>query len=69
MQLSAAIDQKLSHNKQEMLERIDRQKQSFESTFRSHLDADVKELKHMGELEYNFENMVLDINSARKDDL
>ena len=43
--LSAAIDKKLSHNKVNMLERIDRQKKKFESTFREHVDADVKELK------------------------
>ena len=29
----------------------------------------MKELKHIGELEYNFENMVLDINAERNDDL
>ena len=67
--LSAAIDTKLSYNKQNMLERIDRQKQQFENTFRDHIDADVKELKHIGELQYNFENMIIDINAERTDDL
>lgn len=52
-----------------MLERIDRQKDHFEKTFRDHVDADVKELKHIGELQYNFENMIIDINAERNDDL
>jgi hypothetical protein len=43
--LSAAIDKKLSHNKVNMLEKIDKSKKKFESTFREHVDADVKELK------------------------
>lgn len=67
--LSAAIDKKLSFNKQNMLDKIDRQKNQFEDTFRDHVEADVKELKHIGELEYNFENMIIDINSERNDDL
>ena len=52
-----------------MLEKIEKQKNQFESTFRDHVDADVKELKHIGELQYNFENMIIDINAERKDDL
>ena len=52
-----------------MLERIDRQKHQFQNTFRDHIDADVKELKHIGELQYNFENMIIDINAERTDDL
>ena len=67
--LSAAIDKKLTFNKQNMLESIQKQKKQFEETFREHLDADVKELKHIGELEYNFENMTSDINAERNDDL
>lgn len=67
--LSAAIDTKLSYNKQSMLEKIDRQKDKFQNTFREHVDADVKELKHIGELQYNFENMIIDINAERGDDL
>lgn len=67
--LSAAIDKKLSHNKVNMLEKIDKQKKKFESTFREHVDADVKELKQMGEIEYNFKNMIIDTNADRKDDM
>lgn len=52
-----------------MLERVDKQKKKFEQTFREHVDADVKELKQMGELEYNFNNMILDIKADRKDDM
>ena len=63
--LSASIDKKLSHNKTNMVERIDRQKKKFEDTFREQVDADVKELKQMGELEYNFNNMIIDTKADR----
>ena len=67
--LSAAIDTKLTYNKSQMLDKIENEKCKFEDTFRSHVDSDVKELKHIGQLEYNFENMVIDINASRVDDM
>ena len=33
------------------------------------MDADVKELKQMGELEYNFNNMIIDTKADRYDDM
>ena len=57
------------HQKQKMLERIDNQKGKFEQTFRNQVDQDVKELKHMGELEYNFNHMLKDIKQNRDDDV
>ena len=52
-----------------MLERIDNQKGKFEETFRNQVDQDVKELKHMGELEYNFNHMLKDIKENRDEDV
>ena len=67
--LSASIDKKLSHNKTNMLDKIDKQKKKFEDTFREHVDSDVKELKQIGELEYNFSNMIIDTKADRQDDM
>ena len=52
-----------------MLEDVDKKKQIFGKTFRSYVDYDVKELKNMGQLEYNFNNMSKDIKRDRDDDL
>ena len=69
MVLDASIDKKLMYSKQQMLEDVDKKKQIFGKTFRSYVDYDVKELKNMGQLEYNFNNMSKDIKRDRDDDL
>lgn len=51
-----------------MLDKIDKNGTQFDETFRSHVDKDIKCLKKLGELEYNFENMLQDIDTDRKDD-
>jgi len=52
-----------------MLELIDKKKELFGHTFREYIDYDVKELKNMGQLEYNFNNMTKDIKKNRDDEL
>ena len=69
MVLDANIDKKLMYQKQRMLELIDRKKELFGKTFREYIDYDVKELKNMGQLEYNFNNMIKDIKTNRDTEL
>ena len=59
--MDAQVDKKLMHQKQRMLQQIDQKKELFGKTFREYIDYDVKELKNMGQLEYNFNNMLKDI--------
>ena len=52
-----------------MLESIERQKEKFDNTYSDHVNQDVKELKQMGELEYNFDNMISDVKESRGEDM
>jgi hypothetical protein len=52
-----------------MLELIDKKKDLFGKTFREYIDYDVKELKNMGQLEYNFNHMIKDIKTNRDTEL
>ena len=69
MVLDASIEKKLMYQKQRMLELVDKKKALFGRTFRDYIDYDVKELKNMGQLEYNFNNMIKDIKTNRDTEL
>jgi hypothetical protein len=40
----------------------------FEAAYKQQILDDIRELKYIGELEYNFENMIAKIRSVRETD-
>ena len=67
--LSNTVDLKLLSNQRQLLDKLEAQKQGFEATFREQVDAHVKKLKYLAELEYNFKNMITDIIKQRENDV
>lgn len=64
--LSAHVDQKLSHSKRELLENIDKIRKEFMSLMKLQVDQEVKDLKQTGEVFYNFDQMIKDIKEQRQ---
>ena len=67
--LAASVDKKLSFNKAHILDSVDKQKKNFKEAFRNNVEADVREMKQLGELEYNFETMVNGIHQQKATEL
>ena len=47
------------------MHKVSKERGTFEQAYQKQLDDDVKELKYIGELEYNFENLSREIMSER----
>jgi hypothetical protein len=56
--LTASVEKKLGENKEIFVEQINGAVQQFSEQFREHVDKDVEDLKLMGEMEYNFDQML-----------
>ena len=66
--LSAQVDQKLSHSKRELLENIDKIRKEFMNLMKSSVDQEVKDMKQTGEVFYNFDQMLKDIKTQRAEE-
>ena len=53
--LNAQVEKKIGFNKAKMADDVEDQRKNFEKLARSNVDNDVKDLKQMGEYEYNFD--------------
>jgi hypothetical protein len=53
--LNAQVEKKIGFNKAKMADDVEDQRKNFEKLARSSVDNDVKDLKQMGEYEYNFD--------------
>lgn len=67
--LTASIDKRLSHKKSEIFESVDQQSKHFQTAFRAHVNMDIAELKHMGEVEYNFNQMTDQIQVKKSNEM
>lgn len=67
--LNASIDKRLSHKKSEIFETIDEQSKHFQTAFRAHVNMDIAELKQMGEVEYNFNQMTDQIQLKKSNEM
>jgi hypothetical protein len=50
------------------LKTVEEKRTTFENAYQSQLNEDVKELKYIGELEYNFENLSKEIMRERHEE-
>ena len=67
--LSNNVDIKISKNQRQLLDQVDIQKKQFQEIFREQVDSNIKKLKQIAELEYNFNNTIDDINRERESDV
>ena len=63
------VDKKLSQQQRELHEVVDKERREFEEVFKEHVDINVKRLKKIAELQYNFEHMLKDIEDERQADV
>ena len=66
--LNASVEKKISFNKSKMADAVEDQRKNFEKLARQNVENDVKDLKQMGEYEYNFDQMVKGIKTERSSD-
>jgi len=66
--LNASVDKKISFNKAKMADNVEDQRKNFEKLARQNVDSDVKDLKLMGEYEYNFDQLIKGIKTERSSD-
>ena len=67
-EIRSQIDGNLIQQKQELVVKVSQQESEFSLAYHSQIEEDVRELKYIGELEYNFDNMVTQINQHRASD-
>ena len=60
------VDSKLTSQQRELHEIVDKERREFESVFKEHVDVNVKRLKKITELQYNFEHMLKEVEDERQ---
>ena len=63
--LHKQVETRLRQEKETILIKVANERSTFEQAYQKQLDDDVKELKYIGELEYNFENLSREIMNDR----
>ena len=63
--LHKQVETRLRQEKETILIKVANERGTFEQAYQKQLDDDVKELKYIGELEYNFENLSREIMNDR----
>lgn len=66
--LNAQVDKKITFNKAKMADSVETQRKNFEALARKNVDDDVRDMKQIGEYEYNFDQMVKQIKKDRSSD-
>ena len=66
--LHEKVDTRLRQEKESILKTVGDKRLTFENAYQSQLNEDVKELKYIGELEYNFENLSKEIMRERHEE-
>eukprot|EP00347_Sterkiella_histriomuscorum_P021135 403335123 len=64
-EIQAAIEDQLEIQREQLVQKVQSQQQEFGKAYQQQISADLQELKYIGELEYNFDNMLKQINSNR----
>eukprot|EP00347_Sterkiella_histriomuscorum_P010827 403374775 len=64
-EIQAVIEDQLEIQRQQLVQKVQSQQQEFGKAYQQQISADLQELKYIGELEYNFDNMLKQINSNR----
>ena len=67
--LQSMVDTQLSRQQRELHEVVDAERREFEGVFKEHVDVNVKRVKRIAELQYNFEHMMRDIENERDADV